>query len=200
MGATSFPLPSPDQITYSAPPPHTLSVTPPSLSSVSWACGMLLHCFVLGERSAWWGCPRLTRWFQVQLEATGSRGCRWAIFLVLSPFQNVFLRFLSASERWRWSESRRGGRASPTQAGAILLSKMVPKWLGWLMEWNYTGKMEGNTVLQWAQLYLLGRGKFSIEFVSNSDDLWCFKEIKDWVQRSLDGAPILLFMRHFWCH
>lgn len=116
MGQPSFPY----QITYTALP-HTLSVSPSSLSSVSWACGMLLHCFGSGEQSAWWGCPSLTRRFQVQPEATDSRGWIWTIFLVLSPFQNSFLGFVSGLEQRRWSESQQGGRTSPPGRTKYLL-------------------------------------------------------------------------------
>lgn len=115
-GQPSFPY----QITYTALP-HTLSVSPSSLSSVSWACGMLLHCFGSGEQSAWWGCPSLTRRFQVQPEATDSRGWIWTIFLVLSPFQNSFLGFVSGLEQQRWSESQQGGRTSPLGQTKYLL-------------------------------------------------------------------------------
>lgn len=115
-GQPSFPY----QITYTALP-HTLSVSPSSLSSVSWACGMLLHCFGSGEQSAWWGCPSLTRRFQVQPEATDSRGWIWTIFLVLSPFQNSFLGFVSGLEQQRWSESQQGGRTSPLGRRKYLL-------------------------------------------------------------------------------
>lgn len=135
---TSFPRPN-----HLHAPPHTLSVRlPPArcLSSVSWACGMLLHCFVLGERSGWWGGrPRLTRWIQVQPEATGSRGCRWAIFLVLSPFEKVLSSFSVNVGVVEVIREPAGRPERAPQTGAILLSKVGLKWEGgllWLMKWN----------------------------------------------------------------
>lgn len=119
--------------------PHTLSALPPTLSSVSWARGMLRYCLPLRERSAWWGCPRLTCWFQVQTEATGSRGCGQAIFLVLSPFQSHFLRFLSVPGAVEVIREPAGRMAEPHGPEPLSAQKVGLKWAElWLMEGNYT--------------------------------------------------------------
>lgn len=122
LGQPLFPLPPTESLTP-LHHTHSLFLLPPSrsLSSVSWACGMLLHCFVLGERSGWWGCPHLTRRFQVQPEAMGSRGWRWTIFLILSPFQNGFLSFSITAGAVEVITESAGGRVSPTDCSRSLL-------------------------------------------------------------------------------
>lgn len=136
----------PYQITYTTLP-HTLSVSPSSLSSVSWACGMLLHCFGSGEQSAWWGCPSLTRRFQVQPEATDSRGWIWTIFLVLSPFQNS----LVLCQGWSsGGDQRASGEAERApQAGQSIFLEMALKWECWVLWWMWSETFSGkNAVLQ----------------------------------------------------
>lgn len=108
---------------------HTLSVPSSSSSSLRSASGMLRYCFAL-RKSFWWGFPHMTRRLQVQPEAAGSRGWRWAIFLILSPFSGeLFLVFCWATQQWRWSETQRIGQTKRApQSGGDLFRK--PGWEG----------------------------------------------------------------------
>lgn len=124
------------------PTTHTFCPSPsrslPLISQLGLWHAPALFC-VGGALGLMGGRPRLTRWIQVQPEATGSRGCRWAIFLVLSPFEKVLSSFSVNVGVVEVIREPAGRPERAPQTGAILLSKVGLKWEGgllWLMKWN----------------------------------------------------------------